>query len=378
MSTNLNFVDNFDSIDETQFSKLMRKDDAPFIQYSFLKALENSGCVGRDLGWTPKHLVKSNENVLSGFLPMYIKNNSHGEFVFDHSWSYALNRAGRNYYPKLLTAIPFTPCETRKIITESDANEYVEKIIEFMEEKNIESWHVLYPDADLRELFLENKLIERFGYKFIWKNKEYETFDDYLNIFKSRQRKNIKNERRKISDLNITYQIKESDSLTLKDWEEFFKFYKITYEERLQRPYLNIDFFKEIHRFRKILKPVIFFAMRDDKKIAGSLCFIGNDTLYGRHWGSSFNIDSLHFETCFYQGIEFCINKKIKYFDPGVQGEHKIRRGFEPKRTSSFHYIKENDFRNAINEFCEKEEVEINRYLKACERYTPFNKEYKI
>ena len=378
MSTNLNFVDNFDSIDEAQFSKLIRKNDAPFIQYSFLKALENSGCVGRDLGWTPKHLVKSNENVLSGFMPMYIKNNSHGEFVFDHSWSYALNRAGRNYYPKLLTAIPFTPCETRKIITESDANEYVEKIIEFMEEKNIESWHVLYPDADLKELFLENKLIERFGYKFIWKNKQYETFNDYLNIFKSRQRKNIKNERKKISDLNITFEIKESDSLTLEDWEEFFKFYKNTYEERLQRPYLNIDFFKEIHKFKKILKPVIFFAVHDDKKIAGSLCFIGNDTLYGRHWGSSFNIDSLHFETCFYQGIEFCIDKKINYFDPGVQGEHKIRRGFEPIRTSSFHYIKENDFRNAIIEFCDKEEVEINRYLKACERYTPFNKEYKI
>ena len=378
MSTDLNFVDNFDSIDEAQFSKLIRKNDAPFIQYSFLKALENSGCVGRDLGWTPKHLVKSNENVLSGFLPMYIKNNSHGEFVFDQSWSYALNRAGRNYYPKLLTAIPFTPCETRKIITESDANEYVEKIIEFMEEKNIESWHVLYPDADLKELFLENKLIERFGYKFIWKNKEYKTFYDYLSIFKSRQRKNIKNERKKISDLNITFEIKESDSLTLEDWEEFFKFYKNTYEERLQRPYLNIDFFTEIHNFRKTLKPVIFFAVHDDKKIAGSLCFIGNDTLYGRHWGSSFNIDSLHFETCFYQGIEFCINKKIKYFDPGVQGEHKIRRGFEPKRTSSFHYIKENDFRNAIIEFCDKEEVEINRYLKACERYTPFNKEYKI
>ena len=378
MSTNLNFVDNFDSIDEAQFSKLIRKNDAPFIQYSFLKALENSGCVGRDLGWTPKHLVKSNENVLSGFMPVYIKNNSHGEFVFDHSWSYALNRAGRNYYPKLLTAIPFTPCETRKIITESDANEYVEKIIEFMEEKNIESWHVLYPDADLKELFLENKLIERFGYKFIWKNKQYETFNDYLNIFKSRQRKNIKNERKKISDLNITFQIKESDSMTLEDWEEFFKFYKNTYEERLQRPYLNIDFFKEIHKFKKILKPVIFFAVHDDKKIAGSLCFIGNDTLYGRHWGSSFNIDSLHFETCFYQGIEFCIDKKINYFDSGVQGEHKIRRGFEPIRTSSFHYIKENDFRNAIIEFCEKEEVEINRYLKACERYTPFNKEYKI
>ena len=378
MNKNLNFIDNFDSIDESQFNKLIRKDDAPFIQYSFLKALENSGCVGRDFGWTPTHLIKSSKNILSGFLPIYIKNNSHGEFVFDHSWSYALNRAGRNYYPKLLTAIPFTPCETRKIITESDSDEYIEKVIDLMEEKNIETWHVLYPDSNLKELFLKNNLIERFGYKFIWRNKGYEEFDDYLSIFKSRQRKNIKNERRKISDLNITFQIKESDSLTTKDWDDFFKFYKNTYEERLQRPYLNIDFFKEIHEFRETLRPVIFFALHDNKKIAGSLCFAGNDTLYGRHWGSSYNIDSLHFETCFYQGIEFCIKNNLKFFDPGVQGEHKIRRGFEPKRTSSFHYIKEKDFRGAILEFCEKEQDEINRYLKACERYTPFNKEYKI
>ena len=375
MSTNLNFVDNFDSIDEAQFSKLIRKNDAPFIQYSFLKALENSGCVGRDLGWTPKHLVKSNENVLSGFMPMYIKNNSHGEFVFDHSWSYALNRAGRNYYPKLLTAIPFTPCETRKIITESDANEYVEKIIEFMGEKNIESWHILYPDADLKDLFLENKLIERFGYKFIWKNKQYETFNDYLNIFKSRQRKNIKNERKKISDLNITFQIKESDSLTLEDWEEFFKFYKNTYEERLQRPYLNIDFFKEIHKFKKILKPVIFFAVHDDKKIAGSLCFIGNDTLYGRHWGSSFNIDSLHFETCFYQGIEFCIENALKSFDPGVQGEHKIKRGFCPIETYSAHWIRDIRFKEAIDDFLNRERVHILQYNEDRKSLLPFRKE---
>tara|TARA_B100001057_G_scaffold243302_1_gene243650 strand:- start:1448 stop:2584 length:1137 start_codon:yes stop_codon:yes gene_type:complete len=378
MSTNFNFIDHFDSIDESQFNKLIRKEDAPFIQYSFLRALENSRCVGKDLGWTPKHLIESNENIISGFLPIYIKNNSHGEFVFDHSWSYALNRTGRSYYPKLLTAIPFTPCETRKIITESDSNGYVKKVINFMEEKNIETWHILYPDSNLKELLRNNNFLERFGYKFIWMNKEYKEFDDYLNIFKSRQRKNIKSERKKIYDMNITFQIKESDSLTIQDWDDFFKFYKNTYEERLQRPYLNIEFFKEVHKFRDTLKPVIFFALHKDQRIAGSLCFIGNDTLYGRHWGSTYNIDSLHFETCFYQGIEFCISKKIKYFDPGVQGEHKIRRGFEPKRTSSFHYIKEKDFRDAINEFCEKEKNEINRYLKACERYTPFNKEYKI
>ena len=209
MSTNLNFVDNFDSIDEAQFSKLIRKNDAPFIQYSFLKALENSGCVGRDLGWTPKHLVKSNENVLSGFMPMYIKNNSHGEFVFDHSWSYALERAGRKYYPKLLTAIPFTPCETRKVITNDQKLPFIEKVLSFMQEKNIESWHILFPDDDLGAFLKKNKFVERSGYKFVWKNKQYHDFDDYLNIFKSRQRKNIKNERKKISKLGITFEVKD-------------------------------------------------------------------------------------------------------------------------------------------------------------------------
>ena len=375
---NLNFIEDISSVDKSAYERLLNINDSPFIKHSFLEALEISGCVSNIKGWKVNHLVSKKDGALDGFLPIYLKNNSHGEFVFDHSWSYALNRAGRNYYPKLLTAIPFTPCETRKIITESDSDEYIEKVIDLMEEKNIETWHVLYPDSNLKELFLKNNLIERFGYKFIWRNKGYEEFDDYLSIFKSRQRKNIKNERRKISDLNITFQIKESDSLTTKDWDDFFKFYTNTYEERLQRPYLNIDFFKEIHKFRETLRPVIFFALHDNKKIAGSLCFAGNDTLYGRHWGSSYNIDSLHFETCFYQGIEFCIKNKLKFFDPGVQGEHKIRRGFEPKRTSSFHYIKEKDFRGAILEFCEKEQDEINRYLKACERYTPFNKEYKI
>ena len=164
--------------------------------------------------------------------------------------------------------------------------------------------------------------------------------------------------------------------MTLSDWEEFFKFYKNTYEERMQRPYLNINFFKEIHKHRNILKPVIFFAVHNDKNIAGSLCFHNKNTLYGRHWGSLYNIDSLHFETCFYQGIRFCIDRKIKSFDPGVQGEHKIRRGFEPQKTKSFHFIKEIDFRNAIKEFCIKEKTEIEAYLKACSKYMPFKKSF--
>ena len=344
----------------------------------FLSSLEKSGCVSKITGWKSNHLVDLNNNNIEGFLPLYIKDNSQGEFIFDHSWSYALNRTGRKYYPKLLSAIPFTPCETRKIISSEKYETYINKVTSFMRDENIETWHILFPDMKLAESLRENGFIERYGYKFIWKNKNYSNFEDYLNIFKSRQRKNIKNERKKIAELDIDFEIKDMGNLTNKDWDDFYVFYKNTYEQRLQRPYLNTEFFKYVHECRSDLRPVIFFAIHKNKKIAGSLCYQGNDTLYGRHWGSLYDIDSLHFETCYYQGIEYCINNKIQNFDPGVQGEHKIRRGFEPQRTSSFHFIKEMDFKSAISDFCVQEKKEIDRYLQECERYTPFKKEYKI
>ena len=378
MSKILKFVDEISSIEKSDFDILTKHLGSPFINFDFLSALEQSHCVSKVTGWQPKHLASFNDKKLTGFMPLYLKDNSQGEFVFDHSWSYALNRTGRNYYPKLVSAIPFTPCETEKIIGEKINSLFINEVVDLMNSENIETWHILFPDEMLKDDLQKNNFIERNGYKFVWKNKNYSNFDDYLSIFKSRQRKNIRTERKKISDLDIYFEVKDAKSLTENDWNEFYTFYKNTYEERLQIPYLNIDFFKMVHENRESIKPVIFFANIEDKKIAGSLCFESNNTLYGRHWGSVYNIDSLHFECCYYQGIEYCIKNKIDRFDPGVQGEHKIRRGFEPMLTSSFHYIKEQDFFNAINDFCLKERKEIKIYLKACERYTPFKKEYKI
>ena len=378
MKANLNFIEEISSISKKDYDYLLKEDDSPFINYTFLNALEVSDCVSDIHGWKVNHLISKKDGKIDGFLPLYLKDNSHGEFVFDHSWSYALSRAGRKYYPKLLTAIPFTPCETRKIITSESYLPYVEKIISLMKEKNIESWHILFSDNELGKFLKENKFLERYGYKFIWKNKKYKSFEDYLNIFKSRQRKNIKNERKKIADMKITFEIKDLNNLSKKDWDDFYIFYKNTYEQRLQPPYLNREFFEYIHQYKNDIKPVIFFAIHKKKKIAGSLCFQNNYALYGRHWGSLYNIDSLHFECCYYQGIEYCINNNLQIFDPGVQGEHKIRRGFEPQVTKSFHYIKEMDFRKAIEDFCKREKIEIESYLKACKRYTPFKKEYKI
>ena len=378
MKTNLNFIEDISSVDKSAYERLLNTNDSPFIKHSFLEALETSGCVSDIKGWKVNHLLSQKDKTLDGFLPIYLKNNSHGEFVFDHSWSYALERAGRKYYPKLLTAIPFTPCETRKVITNDQQLPFIEKVLSFMQEKNIESWHILFPDDDLGAFLKKNKFVERSGYKFVWKNKQYHDFDDYLNIFKSRQRKNIKNERKKISKLGITFEVKDKNNLKEDDWDDFYIFYKNTYDQRFQPPYLNKDFFYHVHQNKKELSPVIFFAIHEKKRIAASLCFKNNNALYGRHWGSTYNIDSLHFECCYYQGIEYCINNRLEIFDPGVQGEHKIRRGFEPKLTKSFHYLKELDFRNAIKDFCLRESIEIKNYIEACKRYTPFKKEYKI
>ncbi len=372
MNQNLRFIDNISSIKKSDFDELTQSLESPFLNYDFLHALEVSKCVTSDNGWQPMHLASIKNKKLNGYIPLYLKDNSYGEFVFDYSWSYAFNRAGRNYYPKLLSAIPFTPCESKKIIGDQVYESLINEVIDFMNTENIETWHILFPDKSFEKDLIKNNFIKRNGYKFVWKNKNYKDFEDYLNIFKSRQRKNIKNERKKISQLDITFEIKEGENLSLSDWDDFYIFYKNTYEQRLQAPYLNKKFFRRIHEKRFSVNPVIFFAKIGNKKIAGSLCFRGKNILYGRHWGSIYDVDSLHFECCYYQGIEYCIKNKLKSFDPGVQGEHKLRRGFEPQITNSFHYIKDKDFFDAINKFCLKEKEEINRYIEACKKFMPF------
>ena len=294
MGKSLKFVENISSLNKLEFEDLTKDLRSPFINYDFLSSLELSECVTPLTGWQPNHLVCSENEKLNGFMPLYLKDNSHGEFVFDHSWSYALNRTGRKYYPKLLSAVPFTPCETKKIIGSKINNLFIKEVVDFMNTKNIETWHVLFPDKSLHGDLKENNFIERNGYKFVWKNKDYDTFEDYLSIFKSRQRKNIRTERRKISELDIDFEIKDAKNLNLDDWDKFYIFYKNTYEQRFQRPYLNKDFFKMIHDARESVQPIIFFAKIKNEKVAGSLCFKGGDTLFGRHWGSLYNIDSLH------------------------------------------------------------------------------------
>jgi hypothetical protein len=352
----------------------------PFENLEYFHAMEKSNSASEKTGWVPDHLGEIERGKLTSFLPLYKKFNSYGEFIFDHQWANALQNTGRNYYPKLLTAIPFTPCEGDRILGKNDDKKLklIESGIQKLEEEEIESWHILFPNDEGKRILRHKDFIERFNYRFVWENDNFSSFDDFLSIFTSRQRATLRKERKSITKADIKFSCKKFDAITVEDWDQFYTFYQQTYYERGQSPYLSRDFFTKINAVNQLVKPIIFFAYSEAEIIAASLYFEGKETLYGRHWGSLRKIKNLHFECCYYQGINYCIENNIKFFDPGIQGEHKIRRGFQPKLTSSFHYFLREDFSNAVKRFCKDEKEQIENYLEACKSYTPFNKDYKI
>ena len=352
----------------------------PFEDLSYLRAMEQSNSASEKSGWIPEHLGEIKNKQLISFLPLYKKFNSYGEFIFDHQWANALNRTGRNYYPKLLTAIPFTPCEGDRILGKDEKSKFnlIDAAIKKMETEEIESWHILFPNESGKAILREKNFIERYNYRFTWKNENFTNFDSFLSIFTSRQRATIRKERKSISKLGIKFICKKHNEITEEDWNLFYIFYQKTYYERAQNPYLTKEFFKLINAVNQLVKPVIFFAEIAGEPIGASLCFEGEDTLYGRHWGATSKVKNLHFECCYYQGIEYCITNNLKFFDPGVQGEHKIRRGFQPHLSSSFHFFLKEDFGQAVGEFCKSERTQIENYIEACKSYTPFNNDYRI
>ena len=356
------------------------KANNPFEDFSYLLAMEQSDSASEKSGWIPDHLGEIKNKKLISFLPLYKKFNSYGEFIFDHQWANALTRAGRNYYPKLLTAIPFTPCEGDRILGKDNQSKLnlIDAGIKKMEAEEIESWHILFPNESGKSVLRERNFVERYNYRFTWENENFIDFDSFLSIFTSRQRATIRKERKSISKLGIEFKCKKHNEITNEDWDLFYVFYQKTYYERAQNPYLNKEFFQLINTANQQVKPVIFFAEIAGEPIGASLCFEGANTLYGRHWGATTKIKNLHFECCYYQGIEYCIKNNLKFFDPGVQGEHKIRRGFKPHLSSSFHYFLRDDFGQAVSDFCKSERSQIEKYIEACKSYTPFNNDYRI
>ena len=374
----IHFIESIKNIDETTWNNLVDS-DYPFMKHSFLLSLEESKCVGEGTGWYTFHLVVKEEEDVIAVIQMYIKTDSHGEFIFDWSWADAFYRNGLDYYPKLVSAIPFTPASGPRlcVLDESKRTHISSLIKEGIEEISIElgisSAHILLPEKKELTPYVDSGFSTRTSYSFHWFNNNYSDFDDFLKELTSRQRKNLRKERSKISDQNIHMERIPGEDITEELWESFFKFYQITYLKRGMQAYLNLDFFHKIsERLPESLLLVIAKDAKTKGHLAGALNFCDSKNLYGRYWGCLEEYDSLHFESCYYQGIEHCIEMKLNKFDPGVQGEHKIKRGFLPVETFSSHWIKDDRFKKAIDDFLIREREHILEYNERCKSLLPF------
>ena len=354
--------------------------DYPFIQHEFLFALEESGCTTAHSGWKPHHLViKNKSDKLIAVMPLYLKNNSMGEYVFDWSWADAYYQHGMEYYPKFVTSAPFTPSAGPRICLDPKENrdELINSIVNSIKKEaellNCSSWHVLFPDKDLSDSLSALSLVQRHGCQYQWFNKNYTGFDNFLESFSSRKRKNLKKERKKIHESNIQFEWLEGKEVSTEQWQCFYKFYQNTYLVRGRSAYLTLPFFLEIARLmpEQIL---LVLAKKDDAYIAGALSFKDENTLYGRYWGCDEEWQFLHFETCYYQGIEYCIQHNLQKFDSGAQGEHKIQRGFEPVLTYSNHWISHPQFSAAIDQFIKEEINHLSKYQQLASKHLPFKK----
>lgn len=354
--------------------------DYPFLRHEFLAALEITRCCCRDSGWQPHHLLlEDGDGNLQGCMPLYLKDNSYGEYVFDWSWADAYYRHGLEYYPKLISAIPFTPAMgPRLCLAEGiDRAQTLSRIADALREEctrlGASGWHLLFPEEEDSRLLADMNAKQRLGCQYHWFNHGYDSFDALLASFNSRKRKNIRKERQKVKDAGIRFRQVPGQEISKDEWHQFYQFYQSTYLIRGRSPYLNRAFFLKLADTmpEQIL---LVLAYLDEECIAGALSFIGSDTLYGRYWGSVEDYQFLHFETCYYQGIDYCIEKGLKRFDSGAQGEHKIQRGFEPVSTWSNHWLRHPQFHAAIESFLEEEERHMEHYMQHAGEYLPFRK----
>lgn len=368
-------VDNLDDVDASDWNRLTAS-EYPFLRHEFLVALERHNCLGQNTGWIPQHLVFEDEqHHLIGALPMYLKHNSFGEFVFDWAWADAHHRNGIRYYPKLVVAAPFTPATGPRILVakEHSSNDLqssiIDATIEIAKKINVSSLHWLFtlnPNPPSKY-----SLLRRVGCQFHWHNREYRNFDDFLSNLTSKKRKQIKRERRQVTDAGICIKRVSGLEANPDQWRTFYKHYCSTFAEYGNFPALSLEFFTEIATTMGE-QIMLVLAYRGDSIIASSYFLIGKNVLYGRYWGCTEKHSGLHFEACYYQGIDYCIEHHLEHFEPGAQGEHKISRGFLPTKTWSLHWILNEQFSAAIAKFLTREADHMELYIKELDKHSPY------
>jgi predicted N-acyltransferase len=352
-------------------------DGNPFLSHAFLAALEDTGCVDEDSGWIPRHFVLEEDGRMLGAMPAYLKLHSYGEFVFDWGWADAYERAGQRYYPKLLCAVPFTPATGPRLLAAADtdpallARGLVSASMQFCEQGELSSSHWLFPHpsnvAELRAL----PLLERWGCQYHWHNPGYRDFQDYLDALTSKRRKQVRKERREAAASGLEVQALMGAELREREIADYHELYCSTYDRKWGMPSLTLDFFLQVAE--KIPESLMLvLARRGAKVIAGAHLLCGGGTLFGRNWGCREQHRSLHFEVCYYQGIEQAIERGLARFEAGAQGEHKITRGFLPVKTHSFHFLRERRFRDAVNDFLQRERADVEHHLLVMAGHSPF------
>ncbi|MEM7082690.1 MAG: GNAT family N-acetyltransferase [Pseudomonadota bacterium] len=378
MTAVVSYVDRLSEVARDDWQALVN-DDNPFVSYDYLNALEQTGATGEATGWSPHHALVHRGDALIGALPLYIKDDSWGEFVFDFAWAEAHHRHGIPYYPKLVTAVPFTPVSGPRLLGNMDDRPLIDSLLSALRANagalNASSWHLLFATpADLDRLRTFDDIIIREDCQYHWHNQDYQSFDDFLAYFRSSRRKKTRRERRKVRDAGIIVETQRGADMTDEQWTLFYDLYASTFYLRGRAPYFQPDFFRQIAASDQ-LDMHICFARRDQTVVAASLFFVTADTLYGRYWGASEFIDGLHFELCYYQGIEYCIEHQIKRFDPGVQGEHKIARGFQATPSWSAHWLRHAPFAQAIADHVSRETRHVQAYASEVDRHLPFRRD---
>lgn len=373
-------IDSLEAVPAAEWNALIGADDNPFLRHEFLVNLERHGCVGPHWGWRPQHLLLREGGRLLGAVPLYLKDNSYGELVFDWAWADAYQRAGLPYYPKLVAAVPYTPASGRRLLCHPEAEReattgaLMDGALELARELGVSSLHWLFPHAgDLARLEAAG-FMPRLGCQFHWHNRGYGEFDDFLQTFTAQKRKQVRRERRRVAESGIGLEVVHGHEADDAQWAAFYRFYTDTFERRGGYATLTLEFFRAIGR--ELGKQVVLVLARNGSEyVAGALNLRGRDTLYGRHWGSSADYHSLHFEACYYSGIDYCIRHGLQRFEPGAQGEYKVARGFEPVETWSAHWLAEPRFAEAIGRYLEQERELMYDYMAEQRSHLPFRRE---
>lgn len=348
-------------------------DGNPFLRHEFLHALHESGSACPKSGWMPQYLLLHEDDKLIGAMPLYLKQHSYGEYVFDWAWADAYHRHGLNYYPKLLCAVPFTPVVGPRLLAHSPAHReaLILGALDLARKTGASSLHVLFPREEDLHCLAQHALLQRQGRQFHWANAGYSCFEEFLAQLSHDKRKKISQERRKSRENGISFDWREGSAITDEDWQFFHRCYRQTYREHQSSPYLNLDFFRRVGS-QMAEHFVLVRALRDNQPIAGSLLVRSASRLYGRHWGALEHHPMLHFETCYYQGIEYAIANGIEIFEGGAQGEHKMARGLLPVATRSAHWLAHPEFAAAVENFIDRESSMMSDYDRALEARTPF------